>query len=199
MKKIPVIEPVKDTKEFSSIDEFNVFYNEHKDEFEKQTTCKLNKKYKIPGYKITKIQGTVKLKNIPESRKTALDKVNAASDRITFLEQSFNSLAEGYNDIASKFNNTLREVRELRQIVTDLNDKISTMEKQKTTATKEPISIPHFMEDEYDTEDDIPPPQPKPSKPEKVKFDDNGSNMKRNASPRKPGQMMDTARAWLGL
>ena len=33
----------------------------------------------------------------------------------------------------------------------------------------------------------------------RVKFDDNGSNMKRNASPRKPGQMMDTARAWLGL
>ena len=63
MQKIPVIAPVKDIKEFKTIDEFNVFYNDHRNEFESLTTCMLNKKYKIPGYKITKIQGEVKLKN----------------------------------------------------------------------------------------------------------------------------------------
>lgn len=54
VKKLEVIEPYKpDIIEFENVDDFNEYYNKHTDEFN-QTTYKLNVKYKIPGYKLTK-------------------------------------------------------------------------------------------------------------------------------------------------
>ena len=58
---IEVIQPYKPQPiQFSSPDEFNMYYNKHKDDFN-ETTYKLNVKYKIPGFKITKLKGELKL------------------------------------------------------------------------------------------------------------------------------------------
>ena len=58
---IEVIQPYKPQPiQFATPDEFNIYYNKHADEFN-ETTYKLNVKYKIPGFKITKIKGELKL------------------------------------------------------------------------------------------------------------------------------------------
>ena len=181
MEKIPVIQPVKEAKEFSSIDEFNVFYNDHKDEFEEETTCMLNKKYKIPGFRITKIKGEVKLKNVPESRKTALDRVNAANDRILALEEKVNKIIQAFNNVIDKCNAVTSEVKLLRS-------KIAEMEKKPSVIVKEAPKPEPIRE--------VPP---KPIEPEKkvVLNDSAPYPMKRDVAPRVPGQMMDSALAWL--
>ena len=61
---LKIIEPVKTPlKEFDGPDEFNLYYHKHKDEIDSQTTHILNRKYKINGYRITKIKGVLCLKN----------------------------------------------------------------------------------------------------------------------------------------
>ena len=53
MKPLEVIEPYNpQIVEFETVDDFNIYYNKHPDEFANKTTQKLNTKYKIPGYKL---------------------------------------------------------------------------------------------------------------------------------------------------
>ena len=60
---LKIIEPIKSPlKEFDSVDEFNIYYHKHKDEMDSETTHSLNKKFKINGYRITKIKGVLCLK-----------------------------------------------------------------------------------------------------------------------------------------
>ena len=60
---LKVIEPIRDyLKVFSSPDEFNIWYTKNKDDVDALTTNKLNKLYKINGYRITKIKGVLMLK-----------------------------------------------------------------------------------------------------------------------------------------
>ena len=60
---LKIIGPIKSPlKEFDSVDEFNIYYHKHKDEMDTETTHSLNKKFKINGYRITKIKGVLCLK-----------------------------------------------------------------------------------------------------------------------------------------
>lgn len=104
MEKIPMLEPIKDVKEFASVDEFNVFYNENKKKFEELTTCKLNKMYKIPGYRITKIKGVPTLKNIPESKITFNDRLENMSGRVSDVEDKLKIVIQRMNDLIEKVN-----------------------------------------------------------------------------------------------
>ena len=62
IKPVQVIEPYKpQIIQFENIDDFNIYYNKHADDFKDITTYKLNVKYKIPGYKITRKSGELKL------------------------------------------------------------------------------------------------------------------------------------------
>ena len=62
-----IIEPIRDyLKVFNSPDEFNIWYTKNKDEVDSLTTNRLNKLYKINGYRITKIKGTLMLKKSSE-------------------------------------------------------------------------------------------------------------------------------------
>ncbi len=64
---LKIIEPIRDyLKVFSSPDEFNIWYTKNKDEVNTLTTHKLNKMYKIEGYRITKIKNVLMLKKITE-------------------------------------------------------------------------------------------------------------------------------------
>ena len=49
-------------KPFKSKAEFYAYVNEHKDEFDGKSTCALNRLYKIPGYRISRDKGELKLK-----------------------------------------------------------------------------------------------------------------------------------------
>ena len=60
---LKIIEPIRDySKVFNSPDEFNIWYTKNKDEVDALTTHKLNKMYRINGYRITKIKGILMLK-----------------------------------------------------------------------------------------------------------------------------------------
>ena len=61
MKPLEVIEPYSpQVIQFESIEDFNGYYSKHQNEFN-GTTQKLNKKYKIPGYKLTTLKGQLKI------------------------------------------------------------------------------------------------------------------------------------------
>jgi hypothetical protein len=49
-------------KTFESNAAFNDYVNEHKEEFDGKSTCALNRLYKIPGYRISRDKGELKLK-----------------------------------------------------------------------------------------------------------------------------------------
>lgn len=64
LKQIEIKEPYKpDIIEFNNPEEFTLYWNKNPEEFEEMTTNKLNKKYKIPGYRISlsQIDGNKKL------------------------------------------------------------------------------------------------------------------------------------------
>ena len=100
-KKLQIIKPIKECTNFESIDEFNEFYEQNKDLFDELTTCKLNKMFKIDGFRITKIKGQVSLKSIPESRITNTMKIEEIIQRIQTIEERVNMIIEVIN---SRFN-----------------------------------------------------------------------------------------------
>ena len=69
MTEIKILQPITNyIKEFESPDEFNLFYNKHKEEIDSTTTHKLNKLYHIRGYRITKIKDVLMLKKHEEKK-----------------------------------------------------------------------------------------------------------------------------------
>lgn len=90
--KIKVIKPITDSTTFETVDEFNEYYASNKKIFEENTTCKLNKMFKIDGFKITKIKGVVSLKSIPQSRVTALMMIEDLTKRINVIEDRINQI-----------------------------------------------------------------------------------------------------------
>ena len=57
---INIIAPITTAiKEFHTPEEFNVYYQLHKDELDATTTHKLNKMYKIEGSRSTKIKNVL--------------------------------------------------------------------------------------------------------------------------------------------
>lgn len=112
IEPIKVIEPYNpQIVEFENIDDFNIYYNTHKEEFDNMTTQKLNTKYKIPGYKLTKKSNELKLikdynyhkrKNAnTDSNSSDVPKEGLAShendikelrERITFLEKQIDNI-----------------------------------------------------------------------------------------------------------
>ena len=96
---LKVIEPIKNyIKEFKTVDEFNLWYSKNKEEVDALTTHKLNKMYKIDGYRITKIKGVLMLKKwvdkeekeivSTEELKKEIDEIrNTVNKIISFLQQ----------------------------------------------------------------------------------------------------------------
>lgn len=104
---LKIIGPIKSPlKEFDSVDEFNIYYHKHKDEMDTETTHSLNKKFKINGYRITKIRGVLCLKkdrNVkPEEDKVLEAPCETASiseimERIQKLEETVNKIIDVLN------------------------------------------------------------------------------------------------------
>ena len=75
---LKIIEPIRDyLKVFNSPDEFNIWYTKNKDEVDTLTTHKLNKMYKINGYRITKIKNVLMLKKSSETNNVQQQSVNS--------------------------------------------------------------------------------------------------------------------------
>ena len=98
---IPILRPIEEVTTFESVDDFTKYYQQHKDELDALSTCKLNKMFKIivddEPLKITKIKGELTLRTIPKSRITALM-------RIEELEEQQNEIIEKINAIVNLIN-----------------------------------------------------------------------------------------------
>ena len=118
MDEIKIIEPIKTgLNHFKTTDEFNIYYNKHKKELNEMTTQKLNKQYKIEGYRITKI-GTRDENGKRQNGCICLKKVNSSkiinhSDnsemrnidaRIDAIEGKLHELATSINSIINALN-----------------------------------------------------------------------------------------------
>ena len=100
---LKIIGPIKSPlKEFDSVDEFNIYYHKHKDEMDTETTHSLNKKFKINGYRITKIKGVLCLKKDRVVKPDEEDPCNTPTiseimERIQKLEETVNKIIDVLN------------------------------------------------------------------------------------------------------
>ena len=110
---VKVVEPIRTPmKEFNSVDEFNLFYHNHKDEMMETTTHRLNKMYKINGYRITKIRGELCLKKVREAVKQKSDvesvddnrRSRGEADESIDIETRLQRLEEAVNEIIDALN-----------------------------------------------------------------------------------------------
>ena len=105
---VKVVEPIQSPmKEFNSVDEFNLFYHNHKDEMMETTTHRLNKMYKINGYRITKIRGELCLKKVREAVKQKSEESGEGNDVVdesVDIETRLQRLEEVVNEIIDALN-----------------------------------------------------------------------------------------------
>ena len=99
---IPLIEPIKERREFSSPEEFDKYYQQNKTELDQKTTHKLNKMFNIPGYRITKLKGVLSLKNIPQSRITSTMRVDALELKVNEIKDRVNACITTINNVLDK-------------------------------------------------------------------------------------------------
>lgn len=110
---LKIIEPIHSPlKIFDSKENFINFYQTHKSELDSSTTHILNKKYKIEGYKITKIKGELSLKkssygaNINSKYESMENELNTLKNDFNGLVNTVNTLINNFNEIIS--NNQLK-------------------------------------------------------------------------------------------
>lgn len=98
---LKIIEPIHSPlKIFENAEDFNDYYKTHKKEFDDSTTHLLNKKYKIEGYRITKIKGETMLKlNYADKNNN-----NDIYTEINNLRRDFEALVITVNKLIDKFN-----------------------------------------------------------------------------------------------
>ena len=187
-KKVKTIEPVRERRRFNNVDEFNKFFNDHQEEFERTTTCKLNKKYEVPGYRITKINGEVSLKNIPESRQTAMDKIEKHNNRLATIESTVNTLIQRFNEVIGKVNDCMKEVQSMKATLDEQNAIIDNLSQEmKSKPVPEPVSVE---------------PKIEPKAGYRLSDPNFGSAEKSNEdgpSYRSTGRLNPIAAQWLGL
>ena len=101
MNDIKVIEPIsKHTKEFDTVDEFNLYYNKNKEEMDKLTTHKLNKLYLIKGYRITRIKNVLSLKKMKQNSQSEIDLGNELDElkkEIQYMKETINNIIHFLN------------------------------------------------------------------------------------------------------
>ena len=112
-----VIEPIQiDVKTFQDKNEFEMFYNSHKNEFENCTTTKLNRMYKIPGYRITRQKEVLCLKkdytknNKQESDDDNTQKFDELKDELTKMIEEIKLY---FNSEIAKINTRYKKIEKI--------------------------------------------------------------------------------------
>ena len=100
---IKIIEPFKsDELLFENPDDFTEYYRTHEDEFKGISTVLLNRKYKIPGYRITQSKKTKELslrKDYYGGRTQSETTDSECEARIAKIESELSDLSQEINNI----------------------------------------------------------------------------------------------------
>ena len=129
IKPVQVIEPYKpQVIQFENIDDFNIYYTKHADDFKDITTYKLNVKYKIPGYKITRKSGELKLIKDYRSRGPPSDEVDYANkDKMT---ESQNEDNEELPILRQRIEHAEQQIKTLTAQLTNINKYLESITTQ---------------------------------------------------------------------
>jgi predicted nucleic acid-binding Zn-ribbon protein len=107
---LTVIEPINSPfQEFKGVDEFNIFYQKNKETIDPITTHKLNKMYKIEGYRITKIKGVLSLKKA--GKNYYQKQCSPFEDRVVNLEECYQSINDQLEDIEERLSHPTKDNR----------------------------------------------------------------------------------------
>ena len=121
-KPIKVIEPFKtdDVITFDSPDDFTAYYRTHEDDFQGISTVLLNRKYKIPGYRISQKKRKsddepqeLSLKKDYYGGKQALEHVKAIDDTtVDTINERISKLEETVINLSKELNNIIKYLQE---------------------------------------------------------------------------------------
>jgi len=100
---VKIIEPFQpEVIECENVEDFSEIINANKEKYNGYTTQKLNKTFKIPGYKVTKINGEISLRSIKPCEQLNgkgehhKQKIN---EEINNIKEAFNQLSEQFDTI----------------------------------------------------------------------------------------------------
>ena len=97
---IKIIEPFKsDELLFENPDDFTEYYRTHEDEFKGISTVLLNRKYKIPGYRITQSKKTKELSLRKDYYGGRAQSETDIENRIAKIESELSDLSQEINNI----------------------------------------------------------------------------------------------------
>ena len=95
--------PIELKREFKNIDDFKLYYETHRDEFKNKKSNRLNKEYRIVGYKISNAKldasnGEIKLVKVYAKSKNNIDeRINELEHKIKILTDSLAQIIDLVN------------------------------------------------------------------------------------------------------
>lgn len=102
-KELPtvrIIEPFQpEVIECESKEDFSEIIISDPEKYNVMTTQQLNKIFKIPGYKVTKIKGELCLRNIKACEKQSHSELETINEEIKNIKLAFNQLSEQFDQI----------------------------------------------------------------------------------------------------
>ena len=141
-KTLKVLEPIQlDVKTFKDKQEFELFFNSHKNEFENSTTTRLNRMYKIPGYRISRVKDELCLKK-DYTKKNLGNSSNIDSQQFDELEEKLmkileeergntEELIEKVNEnlqkLESRFGNLLLKIKKMENVINQQSETLNNL------------------------------------------------------------------------
>ena len=95
--------PIELKREFKNVDDFKLYYETHRDEFKNKKSNRLNKEYRIVGYKISNAKldasnGEIKLVKVYGKSKNNIDeRINEIENKIKILTDSLAQIIDLVN------------------------------------------------------------------------------------------------------
>ena len=99
--------PIELKREFKNVDDFKLYYETHRDEFKNKKSNRLNKEYRIVGYKISNAKldasnGEIKLVKVYAKSKNNIDeRINELEHKIKILTDSLAQIIDLVNSNAN--------------------------------------------------------------------------------------------------
>ena len=141
-KTLKVLEPIQlDVKTFKDKQEFELFFNSHKNEFENSTTTRLNRMYKIPGYRISRVKDELCLKkdytknNLGNSSNIDSQQIEELEEKLMKsleeergnTEQLIEKVNENLQKLESRFGNLLVKIKKMENIINQQSETLNNL------------------------------------------------------------------------
>ena len=141
-KTLKVLEPIQlDVKTFKDKQEFELFFNSHKNEFENSTTTRLNRMYKIPGYRISRVKDELCLKkdytknNLGNSSNIDSQQIEELEEKIMKsleeergnTEELIEKVNENLQKLESRFGNLLVKIKKMENVINQQSETLNNL------------------------------------------------------------------------